>query len=64
MHENCKNTIFAKTLKTMGFLEENVHFQEIEDRKNKKKRTNIDEQMYVLGDVVSEGFWVGFSDSK
>ena len=42
MHENCKNTILAKTLKTSLPSRRNAYFQEIEDRKHQKNQAKSD----------------------
>ena len=49
MHENCKNTILAKTLKIVIFRRENTHFQEIEDCKKKKTSKNRRKNTCFLG---------------
>ena len=68
MHENCKNTILAKTLKIVIPSRRNANFQEIEDRKNEKNQTRIDEKSHVFWDIdfgyVLEGFGEGFGRSK
>ena len=46
MHGNSKNTILAKTLKIVLPSSRNANFQEIEDRKNEKHHTKIDEILH------------------
>ena len=36
IHENCKNTIVAKTIKVVLLSRREANFQKIEDRKNEK----------------------------
>ena len=43
--------ILAKTLKIVIFLWENAYFEEIEDWKQEKNQTKIDEKLYVFWDI-------------
>ena len=68
MHENCKNTFLAKTLKIVVFLRENWYFQGFEDNKYTKTVTKNLEKFDVFGVLdfrgVLDGFWESFGKPK
>ena len=48
MHENCKNTILTKTLKTSLPSRRNAYFQEIEDRTKQKNQAKNNAKLHVF----------------
>jgi len=48
MHENCKNTTLAKTLKTSLPSRRNAYFQEIKDKTNQKNQAKSDAKLHVF----------------
>ena len=56
MHEHCKDTILAKTLKIMLPSRRNANFQEIEDRKNEKHQAEIHEKSHVFWNIDFDFF--------
>ena len=60
MHEICKSTLLAKTLKMVIFLRENAYFQEIEDRKNIKIKQKSMKNRMFCGTSISKVFWMDF----
>ena len=68
MHENCKNTTLAKTLKISLPSRRNAYFQEIEDKTNQKNQAKNDAKLHVFEDLdfgrIWGGFWEGLGTPK
>ena len=62
MHENCKNTFLAKTLKIVVFPRENWYFQGFQDNKYTKTVAKNLEKIDVFWNIDFEGVLGGFGD--
>ena len=62
MHENCKNTLLAKTLKIVVFPRENLYFQGFQDNKYTKTVAKTLEKIEVFWNIDFEGVLKGFGD--
>ena len=60
MHENCKNTFLAKTLKIVVFPRENWYFQGFQDNKYTKTVAKNLEKIDVFWNIDFEGVLGGF----
>ena len=62
IHENCKNTFFAKTLKIVVFPRENQYFQGFQDNKYTTTVAKNFEKIDVFWNFVFEGILAGFGE--